>query len=110
MCSSDLAVARTGGFCRWLAGQSHLRLIYTPAAPAAPWRLPRMSSLNPMPDAVVPIRAQGLQQVEVGRNSVVASTGLRDSSMLTQDENIVDGPLSLGDLKRGKVRREWKKL
>ncbi len=31
-----------------------------------------------------------LQQVEVGRNSVVASTGLRDSSMLTQDENIVD--------------------
>jgi membrane protease subunit HflK len=31
-----------------------------------------------------------LQQVEVGRNSVVAATGLRDSSMLTQDENIVD--------------------
>jgi membrane protease subunit HflK len=26
----------------------------------------------------------------VGRNSVVAATGLRDSSMLTQDENIVD--------------------
>lgn len=31
-----------------------------------------------------------LQQVEVGRTSVVAATGLRDSSMLTQDENIVD--------------------
>ncbi|MFG6440941.1 FtsH protease activity modulator HflK [Roseateles sp. LKC17W] len=31
-----------------------------------------------------------LRQVEVGRNSVVAATGLRDSSMLTQDENIVD--------------------
>ncbi|HEY8877669.1 MAG TPA: FtsH protease activity modulator HflK [Roseateles sp.] len=31
-----------------------------------------------------------LQQVEVGRSSVVAATGLRDSSMLTQDENIVD--------------------
>ena len=31
-----------------------------------------------------------LQQVEVGRNSVVPATGLRDSSMLTQDENIVD--------------------
>ena len=31
-----------------------------------------------------------LQSVEVGRNSVVAATGLRDSSMLTQDENIVD--------------------
>ena len=31
-----------------------------------------------------------LRQVEVGRSSVVATTGLRDSSMLTQDENIVD--------------------
>jgi len=31
-----------------------------------------------------------LRQVEVGRTSVVAATGLRDSSMLTQDENIVD--------------------
>lgn len=31
-----------------------------------------------------------LQSVEVGRNSTVQATGLRDSSMLTQDENIVD--------------------
>jgi modulator of FtsH protease HflK len=31
-----------------------------------------------------------LQSVEVGRNSVTQSTGLRDSSMLTQDENIID--------------------
>lgn len=31
-----------------------------------------------------------LQSVEVGRTGVVAATGLRDSSMLTQDENIVD--------------------
>ncbi len=31
-----------------------------------------------------------LRSKEVGRNAVVASTGLRDSSMLTQDENIVD--------------------
>ncbi len=31
-----------------------------------------------------------LQSVEVGRNTVVPATGLRDSSMLTQDENIVD--------------------
>jgi modulator of FtsH protease HflK len=31
-----------------------------------------------------------LRSVEVGRNSVAQSTGLRDSSMLTQDENIVD--------------------
>ena len=31
-----------------------------------------------------------LQSVEVGRNAVVQATGLRDSSMLTQDENIVD--------------------
>ena len=31
-----------------------------------------------------------LQSVDVGRNSVVQATGLRDSSMLTGDENIVD--------------------
>jgi membrane protease subunit HflK len=31
-----------------------------------------------------------LQSVEVGRNTVVQATGLRDSSMLTQDENIID--------------------
>jgi membrane protease subunit HflK len=31
-----------------------------------------------------------LRTREVGRNSVVQSTGLRDSSMLTQDENIID--------------------
>ncbi len=31
-----------------------------------------------------------LRSVEVGRNSVGSATGLRDSSMLTQDENIVD--------------------
>jgi membrane protease subunit HflK len=31
-----------------------------------------------------------LRSTEVGRNTVVPATGLRDSSMLTQDENIVD--------------------
>jgi modulator of FtsH protease HflK len=31
-----------------------------------------------------------LQSVEVGRNAVTQATGLRDSSMLTQDENIID--------------------
>ncbi len=31
-----------------------------------------------------------LRSTEVGRNTVVAATGLRDSAMLTQDENIVD--------------------
>jgi membrane protease subunit HflK len=31
-----------------------------------------------------------LQSVEVGRNSVGQASGLRDSSMLTQDENIID--------------------
>jgi membrane protease subunit HflK len=31
-----------------------------------------------------------LRSVEVGRNTVVPATGLRDSSMLTQDENIID--------------------
>jgi membrane protease subunit HflK len=36
------------------------------------------------------INVTQLRSREVGRNSVVQSTGLRDSSMLTQDENIVD--------------------
>jgi modulator of FtsH protease HflK len=31
-----------------------------------------------------------LRSREIGRNTVVSATGLRDSSMLTQDENIVD--------------------
>ncbi|MEK0416406.1 MAG: protease modulator HflK, partial [Pseudomonadota bacterium] len=31
-----------------------------------------------------------LRSMDVGRNTVVPATGLRDSSMLTQDENIVD--------------------
>jgi membrane protease subunit HflK len=31
-----------------------------------------------------------LRSVEIGRNAVVQATGLKDSSMLTQDENIVD--------------------
>jgi membrane protease subunit HflK len=31
-----------------------------------------------------------LQAVDVGRNTVLPATGLRDSSMLTQDQNIVD--------------------
>jgi len=31
-----------------------------------------------------------LRSVDVGRNTVVPATGLRDSSMLTQDENIID--------------------
>jgi modulator of FtsH protease HflK len=31
-----------------------------------------------------------LQSVDVGRNTVMQATGLRDSSMLTQDENIID--------------------
>jgi modulator of FtsH protease HflK len=37
---------------------------------------------------IVPVTQ--LRSVDVGRNTMVATTGLRDSSMLTQDENIVD--------------------
>ena len=36
-----------------------------------------------------------LRTVEVGRNNVVPATGLRESSMLTRDENIVDIRLSV---------------
>ncbi|MBT9493607.1 MAG: FtsH protease activity modulator HflK [Paucibacter sp.] len=48
------------------------------------WRLPYPFQA----DEIVSVTQ--LRQVEVGRNSVVASTGLRDSSMLTLDESIVD--------------------
>jgi modulator of FtsH protease HflK len=48
------------------------------------WRLPYPVQQHEI------VSVTQLQQVEVGRNSVVAATGLRDSSMLTQDENIVD--------------------
>jgi membrane protease subunit HflK len=36
-----------------------------------------------------------LRTAEVGRSTVAAATGLRDSSMLTQDENIVDIPFTV---------------
>jgi membrane protease subunit HflK len=48
------------------------------------WRLP-----YPLQQHEI-VSVTRLQQVDVGRSSVVAATGLRDSSMLTQDENIVD--------------------
>jgi membrane protease subunit HflK len=48
------------------------------------WRLPYPFQA----DEIVSVTQ--LRQVEVGRNSVVAATGLRDSSMLTLDESIVD--------------------
>jgi membrane protease subunit HflK len=48
------------------------------------WRLPYPFQA----DEIVSVTQ--LRQVEVGRNSVVPATGLRDSSMLTLDESIVD--------------------
>ena len=48
------------------------------------WRFPYPFQAN----EVVPVTQ--LRSVEVGRNAVVQSTGLRESSMLTKDENIVD--------------------
>ncbi|MBT9500811.1 MAG: FtsH protease activity modulator HflK [Burkholderiaceae bacterium] len=48
------------------------------------WRLPYPFQGN----ETVPVTQ--LRTVEVGRNAVVQAIGLRDSSMLTQDENIVD--------------------
>ncbi|MFG6455398.1 FtsH protease activity modulator HflK [Roseateles sp. BYS96W] len=48
------------------------------------WRLPYPFQAHEI------VSVSQLQQVEVGRASVVPATGLRDSSMLTQDENIVD--------------------
>ena len=48
------------------------------------WRLPYPIQSHEI------VSVTQLQSIEVGRNSVVQATGLRDSSMLTQDENIVD--------------------
>jgi membrane protease subunit HflK len=48
------------------------------------WRMPYPFQAHEV------VNVTQLRSVEVGRNSVVQATGLRDSSMLTQDENIVD--------------------
>jgi modulator of FtsH protease HflK len=48
------------------------------------WRMPFPFQANET------VNVTQLRSKEVGRNVVIASTGLRDSSMLTQDENIVD--------------------
>jgi membrane protease subunit HflK len=48
------------------------------------WRFPYPFQAH----EVVPVTQ--LRSVEMGRNTPVPATGLRDSSMLTQDENIVD--------------------
>jgi membrane protease subunit HflK len=48
------------------------------------WRLPYPIQAHEI------VSASQLRSVEVGRRSVVQSTGLKDSSMLTQDENIID--------------------
>jgi len=48
------------------------------------WRLP-----YPIQTYEV-VNVTQLRSVEIGRGATVQSTGLRDSSMLTQDENIVD--------------------
>ena len=45
-----------------------------------PWPIQRHETVN----------LTQLRSVEIGRNSVVQATGLKESSMLTQDENIVD--------------------
>jgi membrane protease subunit HflK len=48
------------------------------------WRFPAPIQAHEM------VSVTQLQSVEVGRSTVGQATGLRDSSMLTQDENIVD--------------------
>ena len=48
------------------------------------WRLPYPFQAHEI------VLVTQLRQVDVGRTTVVQATGLRDSSMLTQDENIVD--------------------
>ncbi|XHS78181.1 FtsH protease activity modulator HflK [Burkholderiaceae bacterium UC74_6] len=58
---------------------------YSKTVGAGPqWRLPYPFQAHEI------VSASKLQQVDVGGLSVVQATGLRDSSMLTHDENIVD--------------------
>jgi len=59
------------------------RFAYTTDA-GIQWRFPYPFQAH----EVVPFTQ--LRSKEIGRNSVTQTTGLRDSSMLTQDENIVD--------------------
>jgi len=46
--------------------------------------------LDRLKTGIVIVNVTQLRSTEVGRNAVSQATGLRDSSMLTQDENIVD--------------------
>jgi len=48
------------------------------------WRFPHPFQAHEI------VRLTQLRSIEVGRNSVSPATGLRESSMLTKDENIVD--------------------
>ena len=48
------------------------------------WRFPYPIQMHEI------VAVTQLQSVEVGRNTVVQATGLKDSSMLTGDENIID--------------------
>ncbi|MEP7057982.1 MAG: FtsH protease activity modulator HflK [Caldimonas sp.] len=48
------------------------------------WRLPYPFQAHET------VNVTQLRSKEVGRNAIIQATGLRDSSMLTQDENIVD--------------------
>jgi modulator of FtsH protease HflK len=48
------------------------------------WRLPYPVQSHEI------VNVSGLQSVEIGRGTVAKATGLRESSMLTMDENIVD--------------------
>ncbi len=64
---------------------THLRqATATPSDAGFQWRFPYPFQAH----ETVPVTQ--LRSVEIGRNNVVQATGLRDSSMLTQDENIVD--------------------
>lgn len=53
------------------------------------WRMPYPFQADEI------VNTTQLRTTEVGRNSVNSTTGLRDSSMLTQDENIVDIPFTV---------------
>ncbi|MBU6438580.1 MAG: FtsH protease activity modulator HflK, partial [Betaproteobacteria bacterium] len=48
------------------------------------WRLPYPIQTDEI------VKVSQLQSVEIGRSSIVKATGLKESSMLTEDENIID--------------------
>ena len=68
---------------------TRLGKLHHTVGPGVGWRFPW-----PMERAEI-VDVTQLRSIEIGSNNTIGSTGLRDSSMLTRDENIVDVRLTV---------------